>query len=107
MQIDGMIAGGHTHTHRPLSRLSPDDQRRELAICTELLRRKLPTQALWPFSYPFGKLDSFGPDTVALLREHGYHCAFTTVPGENQPGSDLFAVRRIDPKEAPVGVRVR
>jgi peptidoglycan/xylan/chitin deacetylase (PgdA/CDA1 family) len=99
MQAEGMAAGGHTHTHRPLSHLSPGEQRRDLTTCTAMLRTRLPNQELWPFSYPYGKLDSFDGETVALLQELGYACAFTTVPGRNTPGADPFTLRRIDPKE--------
>jgi hypothetical protein len=99
MQADRMVAGGHTHTHRPLSNLSPPEQRLELTTCTTMLRQKLPKQTLWPFSFPFGKLGSFDAGTLSMLRELGYDCAFTTVHGSNHRGDDPFTIRRIDPKE--------
>jgi peptidoglycan/xylan/chitin deacetylase (PgdA/CDA1 family) len=99
MQSEQMVAGGHTHTHRLLASLSPQEQRNELYTCTRLLRERLPDQTLWPFSFPYGKLDSFNDTTVDLLKGLDYHCAFTTVPGDNGPATDAFAMRRIDPKE--------
>jgi peptidoglycan/xylan/chitin deacetylase (PgdA/CDA1 family) len=105
MQADQMIAGGHTHSHRPLGRLSAAEQRLELSMCTTMLRQRLRRQAEWPFSFPYGKLDSFDEHTLQLLNEFGYDCAFTTVPGDNSPGADRFKLRRIDPKEATIETR--
>jgi peptidoglycan/xylan/chitin deacetylase (PgdA/CDA1 family) len=99
MQSLGMVMGGHTHSHPSLARLSPDEQRQELTACTVSLRDKLPNQAIWPFAYPFGKLDALNDVSVELLRELGYACAFTTVPGTNGTGTDLFRLHRLDPKE--------
>ena len=99
LQRHGMVIGGHTHTHAALSRLAHADQERELERSTALLRERLDHQALWPFSYPYGKADSFDDGTIELLRELGYACAFTTEPGRNSAGRDGFRIRRIDPKE--------
>ena len=109
MQQNGMIVGGHTHTHAALSRLRPEDQWRELQVSTGLLRHRLEPQMVWPFSYPYGKDDSFDDGTVRHLHQLGYSCAFTTVPGRNRPAQDAFRIRRIDPKEVgalrPVSAR--
>ena len=99
MQRNGMIVGGHTHTHAVLARLGPGDQRRELQVSTELLRHRLHPQAVWPFSYPYGKDDSFDAETIGSLQRLGYACAFTTEPGGNEPKQDAFRIRRIDPKD--------
>jgi peptidoglycan/xylan/chitin deacetylase (PgdA/CDA1 family) len=99
MRAGGMLFGGHTHSHRRLSTLSPAEQRDELGRSLALLKDHVPDQPLWPFCYPFGKANSFDAHTVALLRELGYVCSFMTVPGEILPGTDLFGLPRIDPKE--------
>jgi peptidoglycan/xylan/chitin deacetylase (PgdA/CDA1 family) len=100
LQQNGMIVGGHTHTHAALSRLRPEEQAHELHVSTSLLRERLEPQTVWPFSYPYGKDDSFDAGTVEHLQQLGYSCAFTTVPGRNSsPAPDVFRIRRIDPKE--------
>jgi peptidoglycan/xylan/chitin deacetylase (PgdA/CDA1 family) len=96
MQTAGMVIGGHSHRHVPLPALAPDDKRADLTRCATRLREQLRPQPLWPFSYPYGDVDS---PAIATLRELGFACAFTTAVGENDAGAELFRIRRIDPKD--------
>jgi peptidoglycan/xylan/chitin deacetylase (PgdA/CDA1 family) len=96
LQDAGMVVGGHSHSHTALATLDDAGRHRDLETCTRLLRRRLQPQPLWPFSYPYGKRQSYGAATADLVRELGYCCAFATDVGANQPGCDLFALRRID-----------
>ena len=98
MQRAGMIIGGHSHKHVPLAGLAPDEQQRELGICTTLLRQRLDQQAFWPFSYPYGKTDTFDRQTVRILQQNGVACAFSSVSGETRPRDDVYALRRVDAK---------
>ncbi len=100
MQNEGMILGGHTHRHRPCSSLTEAELTEDLSLCRRLLDANLAPQPLWPFSYPYGKADSYTPQTVAELQRLGFHCSFSTEPGSNQPGAGLFAIRRVDCKVA-------
>ena len=99
MQRTGMIIGGHTHEHRPLATLRYPELFRDLTRNWELIQKNLETQAIWPFSYPYGKADSFNRNTVEILRQLGYRISLCTEPGNNLPGIDLFAVRRVDCKD--------
>jgi peptidoglycan/xylan/chitin deacetylase (PgdA/CDA1 family) len=101
MQDAGMVIGSHSHNHTALSNLSNDRQREDLARCTHLLRRRLKAQPLWPFSYPYGKRHTYNDVTVNTIRELGYCCSFGTEPGVNTVGQDLFALKRVDTKDAP------
>jgi peptidoglycan/xylan/chitin deacetylase (PgdA/CDA1 family) len=106
MQAAGMLLGGHTHRHLALASLSDAEQRDDLATCTRLLKERLRPQDLWPFTYPYGKRDSFNEHTVATLRALGYACGFATEVGDNEPGQSRYEIRRIDPKDvskAPIG----
>ena len=67
MQRAGMIMGGHTHEHRPLSTLRYPELFRDLTRNWELIQKNLDSQAIWPFSYPYGKADSFNRNTVEIL----------------------------------------
>ena len=98
MQSLGMMLGGHTHEHIALARVSVDQQKRDLETCADILRRRLCPQAAWPFSYPYGKADTFDSQTVELLKRLNFECAFSTESGTNLPGEDLFGLRRTDTK---------
>ncbi len=102
MQSEGMLIGGHTHGHRPLSGLSPEDRRRDLALCRALLAQNLAPQDAWPFSYPYGKASSFSHETVAELVRLDFTAAFSTESGVNRRGASLYAIRRLDCKKATV-----
>ncbi len=100
MQKSGMALGGHTHRHRPLSALEPAELVDDMARCRKLLLDNVEPQAAWPFSYPYGKRDSFTAQAIERLKAEGYDCSFTTEEGDNEPGADPFLIRRVDCKKA-------
>lgn len=95
----GMRLGGHTHKHEVLSSLTPSEEREDLATCKTLLDRRLSAQSLVPFSYPYGKPDSFTVHTQRVLAELGFACAFTTEVGDNLPSQGRFGLKRVDTKD--------
>jgi peptidoglycan/xylan/chitin deacetylase (PgdA/CDA1 family) len=99
MQRAGMIIGGHSHEHRPLATLRYPELCRDLTRNWDLIQKNLEPQNIWPFSYPYGKADSFNRNTVEILRQLGYRLSLCTEPGNNLPGIDMFAVRRVDCKD--------
>jgi len=101
MQQAGMALGGHTHRHRPLATLSGSEQKEDLSRCRWLLDTRLGPQASWPFSYPYGKRNSYNAAAVTQLRELRFDCAFSTEPGSNPPGANTFQLRRVDCKNSP------
>jgi peptidoglycan/xylan/chitin deacetylase (PgdA/CDA1 family) len=101
MQAAGMSVGGHTHMHRPLSSLTAAELEDDLKTCTRILRRELKPQAISPFCYPYGKSDSYTPETIAWMKLLGYHCGFTTQSGPSEVGQDLYTIPRVDCKKAP------
>lgn len=104
MQAVGMVIGGHSHHHKPLATLAAEESWRDLHTCTSLLTAHLQPQPLWPFSYPYGKKDSFNDTTVQQLKQLGFQCAFSTEVAANVPGQDIFLIHRIDCKDAPSGL---
>jgi peptidoglycan/xylan/chitin deacetylase (PgdA/CDA1 family) len=100
MQTAGMVMGGHTHQHMPLSRLVDPELDADLRVCRTLLDKNLHAQPAWPFSYPYGKNDSFNRSTVEKLMSLGFDCSFATESGMNYPHGDRFAICRIDCKVA-------
>lgn len=103
MQDAGMALGGHSHQHQPLATLSAEALAWDVHTCQQLVYTNLHSQAYWPFSYPYGKTDTFNTQTTTHLRALGVTCAFCTEIGSNTAGNDLFAIRRIDCKDAPGG----
>jgi peptidoglycan/xylan/chitin deacetylase (PgdA/CDA1 family) len=99
MQQAGMIIGGHSHTHRPLAKLTETELQSDLATCCDLMTANLLPQSRWPFCYPYGKADSFNAQAVVTLEHLGFCCSFATEVGANQPGGNLYALRRFDCKD--------
>jgi peptidoglycan/xylan/chitin deacetylase (PgdA/CDA1 family) len=99
MQQAGMVIGGHSHTHRPLAKLSGTELELDLVTCWDLMIANLMPQARWPFCYPYGKIDSFTPEAVVTLKRLGFCCSFATEAGANQLGANLYALRRFDCKD--------
>jgi peptidoglycan/xylan/chitin deacetylase (PgdA/CDA1 family) len=99
MQRIGMVIGGHSHTHRPLARLEASELALDLGCGWGLMRANLESQDLWPFSYPYGKADSYDDRVIETLRRLGFCCSFCTENGMNLPGADLFAIHRVDCKQ--------
>ncbi len=100
MQRAGMAIGGHTHQHKPLANLSSRELAWDLETCQRLMIRNLMPQAVWPFSYPYGKRDSFHIRAMRKLQELNYHCAFSTEAADNRRGADVFTLCRTDCKKA-------
>jgi peptidoglycan/xylan/chitin deacetylase (PgdA/CDA1 family) len=96
MQRAGMVIGGHSHGHAPLTALDEDGLHTDLATCARLLHTRLDPQDAWPFSYPYGRVNT---SVVRLVRALGFSCAFTTEVGPNAADTDVFRLRRIDPKD--------
>ncbi len=95
MQGAGMLLGGHSHSHRPLARLSSQELQQDLRQCRHLLEHLRP-QSRWPFCYPYGGQDTFDDSVMTELKRLGFACAFSTVAGTNSAGSHLFSLRRTD-----------
>ena len=99
MQRAGMAMGGHTHDHRPLSTLNDQELNEDLTRCWDLIQKNLDPQNYWPFSYPYGKANSFNGKVIDQLRRLGFHFSLCTEKGKNLPGVDLFSIRRLDCKD--------
>ena len=98
MQEHGMILGGHSHSHRPYSMLSPEEQKKDIIACIASIRKNLKEQTLLTFSYPYGKSHSFDNHTVNYLVGNGVCCAFTSEHGDSKRHGDLYSISRIDAK---------
>lgn len=86
--------GSHTHTHPILSRCPPQTQFEELRCSRDTLRERLGQADL--FAYPNGTRADYTAETKRFLVDLGYSCALGTEPGLNAPGSDRYALRRVN-----------
>jgi peptidoglycan/xylan/chitin deacetylase (PgdA/CDA1 family) len=78
----GFSIGAHTETHPILSRLEPEDARREILGSRQAIERAL-GQPVRAFAYPNGGVNDYTPVTVQLVAEAGFTCAVTTRRGLN------------------------
>lgn len=105
MQAAGMVLGGHSHQHKPLAGLSDKDLGDDLNACSRLLREHLRPQPRWPFTYPYGRENSFNAAAIDHVERLGFDCALSTEPGVNAPGTHVFALRRLNCNDVPIAGR--
>jgi peptidoglycan/xylan/chitin deacetylase (PgdA/CDA1 family) len=94
MARSGLVRfGSHTHSHPILSRCPVEVQRSELQQSHDVLLERGLSAGL--FAYPNGTAADFTTDTQVILRELGYVCGLSMIPGLNRSGADMYALRRI------------
>lgn len=91
MKEHGIEFGSHGHTHSNLAEISEREQAFELEESKRVLEKEL-NQEINAFSYPFG---IFNESILGITGRSGYSLAFTTRPGKNNSGDDLFRLKRI------------
>lgn len=89
LQDAGMEIGAHGHLHLVHSRLTDDEQRRELRLPAEYFRQTFGVRELH-YSYPYGAIGTWNDTTKRLAEELGYASASTKVRTIVKP-SDLQA----------------
>jgi peptidoglycan/xylan/chitin deacetylase (PgdA/CDA1 family) len=88
----GVEIGSHTASHRALPTVSADQLEGELVGSADRIEAiGLPRPR--SFSYPYGE---WSPSLAAAVREAGYGSAFTVEWGTVKPGTDPFAIPRIE-----------
>lgn len=101
MSRAGMALGGHTWSHRVLSRLSQREQQMEVGRAPALIRA-LTAQRLVPFCYPYGLASTYTALTKQTLERAGYASGFTVRPGPVRfHRADLFELPRTDVRDLP------
>jgi len=91
MQLGGIEFGAHTLTHPNLTRLSSDQVKTEVYESKAIIEEKLGTSVTC-FAYPFGRSDY---QSRGIVKSH-FDCACTDKLGLVAPGSDPFALARVD-----------
>ncbi len=95
----GMTIGSHTVTHPNLPNAGRDDARREIRDSKARLEAALGIPVTM-FSYPNGGAERYmTPEVAGLVREAGFEAATTSRNAFAGPGSDLFALERVQVSE--------
>jgi len=90
----GVTVGAHGMTHRKLSRLSPDEARREAVESRQTIEDRLGV-AVGEFCYPFGSFDSFSGATEAMLTDLGFTTICASIAGHNTAPRDARRLKRL------------
>lgn len=85
--------GSHTWSHRKLSELPVEEQRRELAQSKAALETRLGRPVRW-CAYPYGHAGSFSPETIECVKRLGFEAACANVMGVNRAGDSPWALKR-------------
>lgn len=86
--------GGHSHGHRILSFLEPQELHEEIDTSLELLALRAGVRPRH-YSYPEGLEWCYSEQVSEALRRRGVVCCPTAEDGVNALGDDLFRLRRI------------
>lgn len=86
----GHEIGSHSLTHEILPFLEEHALQAELVESRNIIEKNLDCRA-YSFCYPNGDLDRSVAQQVMAA---GYGCAVTTVNGTNEPGTDVYRLRR-------------
>ncbi len=101
MHQAGVSFGSHTVNHPILAHLTPTKARDEITASKAAIEERLGTRVT-AFAYPGGKSTDFNDEVKGIVRDAGYRCALTAIPGTNDASRDLFELRRGTPWEADV-----
>jgi peptidoglycan/xylan/chitin deacetylase (PgdA/CDA1 family) len=101
MSRHGMMFGYHTRLHRVLSRLTREQQERELGDGVDVIRG-LTGQRTVSFCYPYGLPHTYNRDTLDVLAHIGYSLAFNTVrQPATLPAPSRYELPRLDTRDVP------
>jgi peptidoglycan/xylan/chitin deacetylase (PgdA/CDA1 family) len=94
MQAGTIDFGAHTQTHPILSKMAPEEQRREIQGSREdISNAGLRVSAV--FAYPNGRRADWNEATVEVLKSAGFTHALTTIEGFNTKTTPPYELRRI------------
>ena len=92
----GHIIGSHTKNHYILSTLTDEEATDEIAGSLQILKNHVKGISWIPFAYPYGKAKHISDTIVEIVRNAGYSCGLTTIPGQNAPNTDIYTLKRVE-----------
>lgn len=94
MATSGISIGSHTMTHPILSKVHPEEAKREIIASKEIIETRI-NQPVKLFAYPNGRLSDFNEGVIELLKKAGYQAAVTTSYGLNSSKNDPYRWKRV------------
>jgi hypothetical protein len=96
---NGMFIGSHGYDHYWLNTLQEEEQRKEINLSLEFLRKMGCNTDKFVFCYPFG---SYNDSLLSILRENGCGLGLTTQVGiADLDGGDPLILPRLDTNDLP------
>lgn len=80
LALAGVTIAPHTHIHPALHNISPEQAKFEILESQRLIMLELGSHSKL-FAYPYGSRSAIGTVAGEILRDLGYHFAFTMSPG--------------------------
>jgi peptidoglycan/xylan/chitin deacetylase (PgdA/CDA1 family) len=93
LRCDLFAIGCHSLNHCSLRRISDNQKKDEIGVSKSLLESKLDCKISY-FCYPYGTFTDIDERSAALLKEHGYSLACTSINGVNFKRTNLFKLHR-------------
>jgi peptidoglycan/xylan/chitin deacetylase (PgdA/CDA1 family) len=95
LALAGVTIAPHTHRHPALGNISPEQAKFEILESQRLITLELGSHNML-FAYPYGSRSAIGTVAGEILRDLGYHFAFTMSPGRaNLDRDDRMYLPRI------------
>jgi peptidoglycan/xylan/chitin deacetylase (PgdA/CDA1 family) len=105
MAGNGITIGSHTHTHPILTRLPPQEAKREIEQSKALIERHVAIEVRH-FAIPNGKESDFSEELREYCRELGFRSVSSTIYGKNGAStSSSFELKRV-PASSPLWMLV-
>jgi len=93
MSENGITFGSHTLTHPWLTKVTPEEARREIVESKAHLEQRL-GRPVRLFAYPGGRACDFNQGIKGIVAESGYSGACIGMNGNNGGGTDPYLLRR-------------
>lgn len=94
MNDSGITFGAHSVTHTILTKLPLKQAKHEIIQSKKDIEEKL-GQLVTAFSYPNGNFGDFNTELIKFLKESGFTCAVTGIPGMVSLKASLYELGRI------------
>jgi peptidoglycan/xylan/chitin deacetylase (PgdA/CDA1 family) len=80
LALAGVTIAPHTHRHTALGNISPEQAKIDILESQRLITLEIGSHSML-FAYPYGSRSAIGTVAGEILRDLGYHFAFTMSPG--------------------------
>lgn len=93
IDMSQILIGAHTVNHPVLSKLTAEEQQREIEISKQRLE-KIFDKAILTLSYPFGGISDYNGESIKVCKELGFSKAAANIPGIWEKGNDPYQIPR-------------